>query len=137
MVVCADVLVIIYPSPGLRETTFPCGQLGASSSPPTDVLTQQPCPEFMVFMSTPRFLFTLDQKLLKGISLVVQWLRLCAPNAGGPGSIPDQGTRSHMHAATRSLHVATGEPVCRNSGALEPQLRSLPAVTKTRCNRKY
>ena len=31
-----------------------------------------------------------------GTSLVVQWLRLCAPNAGGPGSIPNQGTRSHM-----------------------------------------
>ena len=28
--------------------------------------------------------------------LVVQWLRLCTPNAGGPGSIPGQGTRSHM-----------------------------------------
>ena len=27
---------------------------------------------------------------------VVQWLRLCAPNAGGPGSIPGQGTRSHI-----------------------------------------
>ena len=31
-----------------------------------------------------------------GTSLVVQWLRLHTPNAGGPGSIPDQGTRSHM-----------------------------------------
>ena len=30
-----------------------------------------------------------------GTSLVVQWLRLCAPNVGGPGSIPGQGTRSH------------------------------------------
>ena len=29
-------------------------------------------------------------------SLVVQWLRLYAPNAGGQGSIPGQGTRSHM-----------------------------------------
>ncbi|TEA42458.1 hypothetical protein DBR06_SOUSAS1810269, partial [Sousa chinensis] len=29
-------------------------------------------------------------------SLMVQWLRCCAPNAGGPGSIPGQGTRSHM-----------------------------------------
>ncbi|TEA33367.1 hypothetical protein DBR06_SOUSAS8010242, partial [Sousa chinensis] len=29
-------------------------------------------------------------------SLVVQWLRLHAPNAGGPGSIPSWGTRSHM-----------------------------------------
>ena len=24
------------------------------------------------------------------------WLRLCTPNAGGLGSIPGQGTRSHM-----------------------------------------
>ena len=31
-----------------------------------------------------------------GTSLVVHWLRLHAPNAGGPGSIPGQGTRSHM-----------------------------------------
>ena len=28
-------------------------------------------------------------------SLVVQWLRLCVPNAGDAGSIPGQGTRSH------------------------------------------
>ena len=27
---------------------------------------------------------------------MVQWLRLHAPNAGGWGSIPGQGTRSHM-----------------------------------------
>ena len=27
---------------------------------------------------------------------MVQWLRLLTPNAGGPGSIPGQGTRSHM-----------------------------------------
>ena len=26
---------------------------------------------------------------------VVQWPRLHDPNAGGPGSIPGQGTRSH------------------------------------------
>ena len=31
-----------------------------------------------------------------GISLVVQWLHLCAPNAGGQGLIPGQGTRPHM-----------------------------------------
>ena len=45
---------------------------------------------------------------------MVQWLRLRAPKAGGPGSIPSQGTRSHMHAATKSSHAATEEPVCRN-----------------------
>ncbi|TEA16676.1 hypothetical protein DBR06_SOUSAS20610068, partial [Sousa chinensis] len=51
-------------------------------------------------------------------SLVVQWLRLRAPSAGGPGSIPGQGTRSHIpqlrvrmprlkipHAATKRSHV--------------------------------
>ena len=37
-----------------------------------------------------------------GASLAAQWLRLHAPNAGGPGSIPGQGTRSHMP----HLHVA-------------------------------
>ena len=29
-------------------------------------------------------------------SLVVLWLGLCTPNAGGPDLIPGQGTRSHM-----------------------------------------
>ena len=51
---------------------------------------------------------------------MVQWLRLHAPNAGGLGSIPGQGTRSHMlqlrahipqpkvpHAATKK------DPACR------------------------
>ena len=36
------------------------------------------------------------QKGIMGSSLVVQWLRLLAPTARGPGSIPGQGTRSHM-----------------------------------------
>ena len=31
----------------------------------------------------------------RGTSLVVQWLKLCTPSAGGPGLIPCQGTRSH------------------------------------------
>ena len=41
--------------------------------------------------------------------------RLRAPNAGGLGSIPGQGTRSHVPQLT----------VCM------PQLRSRPATTKT------
>ena len=44
-------------------------------------------------------------------SLVVQWLRLHAPNAGGPDSIPGQGTRPHM-----------------------PQLKILHATMKTWCS---
>ena len=27
---------------------------------------------------------------------MVQWLSLCTPSAGGSGSVPGQGTRSHM-----------------------------------------
>ena len=49
-----------------------------------------------------------------GTSLVAQWIRLRAPNAGGSGSIPGQGTRSHTHAATKSLHATTKQPMCRN-----------------------
>ena len=30
---------------------------------------------------------------LRGTSLAIQWLRLCASNAGGPGSIPILGTK--------------------------------------------
>ena len=55
---------------------------------------------------------------------MVQWLRLHAPNAGAPGSIPAQGTRSHMHAATKSSHAATKR-------SCMPQLKILCAATKT------
>ena len=41
-----------------------------------------------------------------GTFLVVQWLRLCIPNIGGPGLIPSQGTRFHM-LQLKSLHVTT------------------------------
>ena len=44
-----------------------------------------------------------QQNILAGTSLVVQWIRLRAPNAGGLGSIPGQGTRSHMHADRKSV----------------------------------
>ena len=53
-------------------------------------------------------------KMLTGTSLVAQRLRARTPNAGGPGSIPGQGTRSHMHASTKSLHATTKEPMCHN-----------------------
>ena len=36
--------------------------------------------------------------MITGISLVVQWLRLRAPTAGGMGSIPGWGTKI-LHAA--------------------------------------
>ena len=64
-------------------------------------------------MSLPHFMPTTHFSLLTTIhyilyicenSLVVQWLRLCTPNAGGLGSIPGQGTRSHM-AQLKTLHA--------------------------------
>ena len=52
---------------------------------------------------------------------MVQWLRLCAPNAGGLGSIPDQGTRPHMLQLTI---------LCPST-----KKKKIPcAATKTRCN---
>ena len=39
--------------------------------------------------------FSYSDKQMEGFPLV-QWLRLCFPNAGGPGSMPGQGTRSCM-----------------------------------------
>ena len=44
------------------------------------------------------------------ISLVVQWLRLRAPSAGDPGSIPGQGTRSHMPQLKKIPRAATKIP---------------------------
>ena len=45
-------------------------------------------------------------KIFPGTSLVVQWLRLCTPNARGQGLIPGQRTRSHM-PQLKILHVST------------------------------
>ena len=46
------------------------------------------------------------QNTVRGTSLVVQWLKLCAPNAAGPGSIPGRGTKSHL-PQRKILHTAT------------------------------
>ena len=55
------------------------------------------CEGFLVSLV---ILLVIREKQIKikysGTSLVAQWLRLQAPNAGGPGSIPGQATRSHM-----------------------------------------
>ena len=64
----------------------------------------------------------LERQLLKnlqfGASLVVHWLRLHAPSARDPGSIPGQGTRFHI----LQLRV------------LMLQLKILYAATKTQCS---
>ena len=50
----------------------------------------------------------------EGTSLVVQLVRFHAPNAGGPGSIPGWGTRSHMPATTKKPAHATKKSTCHN-----------------------
>ena len=52
---------------------------------------------------------------LQGASLVVQWIGHDGPNAGGPVSIPGQGT-DPTRMLQLSVHI--------------PQLRSLPAAAK-------
>ena len=54
-----------------------------------------------------------------GTSLVVQWLRLHAPNARGPGSIPGWQSRPHMlqlkflSAKTKAQHSQTNKHLKR------------------------
>ena len=47
-----------------------------------------------------------------GISLVVQWLRLHTPNAGGLISIPGQGTSSHMPQLKDSACLSENRRFC-------------------------
>ena len=57
-----------------------------------------------------------------GTSLVVQWVGLCTPNAGGQGLIPGRGTRSRTHAATKSLHAGTKSPRAATEDPEQPKL---------------
>ena len=52
-------------------------------------------------------------------SLVVPWLQPHTPNAGGPGSIPGQGTRSRM-PQVKILHATTKNPACHNQDPAQP-----------------
>ena len=47
-----------------------------------------------------------------GTSLMIQWLRFHAPNAGGPGLISGQGTRSHMLQLKVCMRVCVCVHVC-------------------------
>jgi len=52
-----------------------------------------------------------------GTSLVVQWLRLHAPSAGGLGSIPRQGTRAHMPELNSNAATGRSFKLPRRPGA--------------------
>ena len=57
--------------------------------------------EYIDYILLSMYILTImlkKKKKIHGTSLAVQWLRLCAPNAGGTGSIPGRGTKI-PHAA--------------------------------------
>ena len=51
-----------------------------------------------------------SKRTISQTSLVVQWLALQAPNAGGPGLIPGGGTRSQKPQLKRS-HMVQLRPI--------------------------
>ena len=55
---------------------------------------------YTIFLFSTSLKLSTNKKNTSWASLVVQWLRLRVPNAGGLGSIPGQGTRSHMPQLT-------------------------------------
>ena len=59
----------------------------------TAELYLSPCRAFLPHLTSLKLLLKISPQ---GTSLVGQWLRPHVPNAEGPGSIPGQGTRSHM-----------------------------------------
>ena len=56
-----------------------------------------------------------------GTSPVIKWLRLCAPNAGGPGLILAQEARSHMWQLKISLRPGESKSGSVVSNPLRPQ----------------
>ena len=68
--------------------------------------TLSPAQSPLIASESPRIQFeplNLAFKTLVRTSLMAQWLRLCSPNAGGPGLITSQGTKI-PHAATKTWH---------------------------------
>ena len=59
------------------------------------------------------------KKLDSGSSLVGQWVRLHALNAGGLGSIPGWETKVSW-AETKSYHVTTKDLACRDWEPAKP-----------------
>ena len=75
-----------------------------------------------------------------GTSLVIQWLRHCTPNAGGPSLVHGQGTRSHMtqlrvcmlQLKSPNATMKSEDPMCHKK-TLEGtmKIKVLSVVTKT------
>ena len=68
----------------------------------------------MLFALFLYMLKTLLKTNLPGTSLVVQWVRLCAPNAGGLGLIPGWELQSTYMPQLRARLPQLKDPACRN-----------------------
>ena len=69
----------------------------------------------------------MTERLILLLSLVVQWLRLCIPNAEGLGSISGQGTRSY----TLQQKIQNSETETQRS-LVAQTVKNLPAMQETR-----
>ena len=95
-------------SPALQADPLPLNHLGRPYEPKGRLRYTWPCKGyekksgngkikiFRDYRDSQSESFHCHKEFSLGTSLVVQWLRLCAPNAGGLGSIPGQGTKFHM-----------------------------------------
>ena len=73
----------------------------------------------------PQFVTALfkNSKMLLRTSLVIQGLSLWVPEAGGPGSIPGQGTRSHtplLKIPHTLVEIKIKDPVCHHQDPVQP-----------------
>ena len=64
--------------------------------------------------------WAIESSPFPGSFLVVQWLRLSTPNAGGPGSIPGQRTRSHVP----QLKIPNATPKKKRSFMMQQRLKT-------------
>ena len=72
---------------------------------------------------------------LVGTSLAVQWLRLLAPNAGGLGVSPGQGTRSHvpqLKISCATIKIWYSQPFFFFKTNSLVKIRVIPTELKTR-----
>ena len=76
--------------------------VGQSTLAPGDSSQHLPGP-YLGAMPDPELGFPHFKGTSSGTSVVVQWLRLHAPNARGSGSVPGQGTRFHMPQQRRQI----------------------------------
>ena len=74
-------------------------------------------------------MFSLRDLYLPWTSLVVWWLRLHAPNPGGPGLIPVQGTRSHV-PKQGVLMVQLKGPTCHKEDQRSRGLQLKPGTAR-------